>query len=115
MASVDLDRYRSIYMVPCEDGKHRLAVTHDGEPVMLDHDMVMVKAFEAFGAKPPNCLRWVHSFRDALRGLDEALARAEDDGFKRLLLQKRDALLDGDMELWDILSRRIGYQLGRHR
>jgi hypothetical protein len=48
-----------ILKLPCDDTTHRVEVDTDGNFKLLDHPDQMAKAFSAFGAKTPQCLRIV--------------------------------------------------------
>ena len=50
--------------VLCEGNTHRLEVRDDGTFHMLDHEEIDVRAFVAFGAKPPGCLEAIDEARD---------------------------------------------------
>ena len=49
--------------VECEGHTHRLEVRDDGTYHMLDHEEIDVRAFVAFGAKPPGCLEEIEKAR----------------------------------------------------
>ncbi len=50
--------------VLCEGHTHRLEFRDDGTVHMLDHEEIDVRAFVAFGAKPPGCLEEIDKARD---------------------------------------------------
>ncbi len=50
--------------VICEGHTHRLEVRDDGTFHMLDHEEIDVRAFVAFGAKPPGCLEEIDKARE---------------------------------------------------
>ena len=47
----------------CEGHTHRLELRDDGTFHMLDHEEIDVRAFVAFGAKPPGCLEEIEKAR----------------------------------------------------
>ena len=50
--------------VLCEGHTHRLELRDDGTCHMLDHEEIDVRAFVAFGAKPPGCLKSIDKARE---------------------------------------------------
>ncbi len=50
--------------VLCEGHTHRLEFRDDGTFHMLDHEEIDVRAFVAFGAKPPGCLIEIDKARE---------------------------------------------------
>jgi hypothetical protein len=46
-----------VLKLPCDDTTHRVELDTDGNFRLLDHPDQMAKAFSAFGAKMPGCLR----------------------------------------------------------
>ena len=57
-----------IIEVECEGHTHRLEARDDGTFHMLDHEEIDVRAFVAFGAKPPGCLEEIDRARDRPAG-----------------------------------------------
>lgn len=56
--------------VPCDDGFHKIELHEDGSVRMFDHNQRTMKAFVAFQATPPRCMRfakrWKGDFTDEL-------------------------------------------------
>jgi hypothetical protein len=48
----------------CSKSTHRIEIHRDGTIKLLNHDVDMLKAFTAFGAKRPRCLRVLEDWQD---------------------------------------------------
>jgi hypothetical protein len=65
----------NIAIVKCGGESHRIEVSWWGDVTLLDHNDAMVKAFAAFGAEPPECLRLV---QEAQKAIDYAKRHIDD-------------------------------------